>query len=71
MAYTTTEAMLYQWFEDRGLYPGKLGRGDIQDLAEKVTAQIKPFRNFFRAHQKWDGYDLKSTLKEAQTAEKL
>lgn len=70
-SYTSVEAMLYQWFEERNLYPGELGRGDVQDLAVRVSSQIAPFRNFFRAHQGWDGYgDLEQYRKAAEKAEK-
>lgn len=69
MAYTSIESLLYLWFEDRGLYPGKLGRGDIQDLAEKVSDKIRPYRSFFRATEKWDSYDLEETRNEAREAE--
>lgn len=70
MAYTSVEAMLYEWFEKEGLYPGKLGRGDIQDLAERVSDRIRPFRNFFRASEGYQGYDLEKSRSEAREAEK-
>lgn len=70
MAYTDVEVCLYNWFRDRGLYPGKLGVGDIQDLAERITNLIKPFRNYYRACEEWQGYDADKCYKEAKEAEK-
>ena len=72
MAYTSVEKMLYKWFDSRGLYPDKLGHRDVQDLAERVSEMIGPFRDFFRASQGWDGYDLNKTrIKADQTEKKL
>lgn len=70
MAYTSVEAMLYTWFEEKGLYPDKLGRGEIQDLAEKVSDEIMPYRNFYRAYEGHEGYDLTKSLAKAREAEK-
>ena len=70
MAYSSVEGMLYPWFSERGLYPGKLGSGDIRDLAERITEQIQPFRNLHRALEGWSGYELVEAIQEARTAEK-
>lgn len=69
-AYTSVESMLYEWFADRDLCPGKLGRGDLADLAVKVSRCIEPFRSFFRATEGWDGYDLEEQRARARKAEK-
>lgn len=70
MAYTDVEVSLYSWFRKKGLFPGKLGVGDIQDLAERVSNLISPFRNKHRASEGWQGYKVEECAKEAEEAEK-
>lgn len=70
MAYTDVEVSLYDWFRKKGLFPGKLGIGDVQDLAERISNLISPFRNKHRASEGWQGYDLDTCNKEAKEAEK-
>ena len=38
MAYDSIEHLLLAWFENKGedIYPGKIGYGDIRDLAERL-----------------------------------
>lgn len=68
-AYTSVECMLTSWLHYRELYD-EVGRGGMTDLAVRVTRMIEPFRSFFRAHEKWDGYDFKQQLERARQAEK-
>jgi len=81
MAYTSVEAEIYSWAADidehlerlgaeRRLFPGFLGRGDVVDLAERFSKMLEPYRNFFRAYEGHEGYDLDECLKEARKAEK-
>lgn len=70
MAYDSIEHLLFAWFEDRKLYPEKVGIGGIKDLAERLTDQVRPFRSFFRAHEKWTGYDFDKCLAEARERER-
>lgn len=69
MAYDSVEEVLYRWFMDHDLYPGQLGVGDVQDLAEKVSGMMRPYRDFYRAHAGHDGYDIKKTFEEAKKHE--
>jgi len=69
-AYTSVEAALFAWFTERGLYPGRLEQGDILDLAVKMSAMVAPFRDFYRAHAGYDGYDLETTQRLAEEAER-